>query len=109
MNQDSQPSRTVLPIPARGHVGLTTYDAKDPETSFPPIQPVRPPPGAPNVMIVISTKGRNTCTSDASSQMAPLTINCPAAAKATMPNSSPGKRSKARTLNVKRISCGGRS
>src|SRR5438045_3505029 len=43
MNQDSQPSRTVLPIPERGHVGLTTYDAKDPETSFPPIEPVLPP------------------------------------------------------------------
>jgi arylsulfatase A-like enzyme len=53
MNQDSQPSRTVLPIPERGHVGLTTYDAKDPETSFPPIEPVLPPSGAPNVMIVL--------------------------------------------------------
>jgi hypothetical protein len=30
-------SRSVLPIPERRHVGLTTYDAKDPDTSFPPI------------------------------------------------------------------------
>ena len=35
--------RTVLPIPRRPHVGLTTYDAKDPDTAFPPIEPLRPP------------------------------------------------------------------
>jgi arylsulfatase A-like enzyme len=45
--------RTVLPIPDRQHVGLTTYDAKDPNTRFPPIEPLRPPPGAPNVLIVL--------------------------------------------------------
>jgi arylsulfatase len=45
--------REVLPIPERKHVGLTTYDAKDPETSFPPIEPVRPPKGGPNVLVVL--------------------------------------------------------
>jgi arylsulfatase A-like enzyme len=45
--------RTVLPIPERGHVGLTTYDAKDPDTSYPPIEPVRPPEGAPNVLVIM--------------------------------------------------------
>ena len=45
--------RSVLPIPDRAHVGLTTYDAKDPETKFPPIEPLRPPKGAPNVLIVL--------------------------------------------------------
>ena len=30
--------------------GSTTYDAKDPATSFPPIEPLRPPEGAPNVL-----------------------------------------------------------
>ena len=35
------------------HVGLTTYDAKDPDTKFPPIEPLRPPEGAPNVLIVL--------------------------------------------------------
>jgi arylsulfatase len=45
--------RGVLPIPERKHVGLTTYDAKDPDTSFPPIVPLRPPPGAPNVLIIL--------------------------------------------------------
>ena len=33
--------------------GLITYDAKDPDTSFPPIEPLRPPDGAPNVLIVL--------------------------------------------------------
>jgi len=45
--------REVLPIPDRPHFGLTTYDAKDPDTSFPPVEPVRPPDGAPNVLIVL--------------------------------------------------------
>jgi arylsulfatase A-like enzyme len=45
--------RTVLPIPDRPHVGVTTYDAKDPATSFPPIEPLRPPAEAPNVLIVL--------------------------------------------------------
>jgi Sulfatase len=46
-------SRSVLPIPDRPSTGLTTYDAKDPDTSFPPISGLRPPPGAPNVLIVL--------------------------------------------------------
>ena len=33
--------------------GLTTYDAKDPDTAFPPIEPLLPPAGAPNVLIVL--------------------------------------------------------
>ena len=45
--------RDVLPIPDVKHVGLTTYDAKDPATTFPPIVPLRPPAGAPNVLIVL--------------------------------------------------------
>jgi arylsulfatase len=34
-------------------VGLTTYDAKDPDTKYPPIRELRPPKGAPNVLIVL--------------------------------------------------------
>ena len=45
--------REVLPIPDRQHVGLTTYDAKDPDTRFPPIEALRPPAGAPNVLVVL--------------------------------------------------------
>jgi arylsulfatase A-like enzyme len=46
-------SRAILPIPARPYAGVTTYDAKDPDTSFPPIAPIRPPDGAPNVLIIL--------------------------------------------------------
>ncbi|MEZ0447499.1 arylsulfatase [Cellulomonas sp. ICMP 17802] len=46
-------ARTMLPIPDRRAPGLTTYDAKDPDTAFPPIEPLLPPPGAPNVVIVL--------------------------------------------------------
>src|SRR4051794_17925480 len=46
-------SRSNLPIPSRSHPGLTTYDAKDPDTSYPPIEPLRPPAGAPNVVVIL--------------------------------------------------------
>jgi len=46
-------AREVLPIPDRPHTGLITYDAKDPATKFPPIEPLRPPKAAPNVLIVL--------------------------------------------------------
>jgi hypothetical protein len=45
--------RSILPIPDRQHTGLVTYDAKDPNSKFPPIVPLRPPAGAPNVLIVL--------------------------------------------------------
>lgn len=48
-----EPSRSQLPIPNVRHIGLTTYDATDPDTSFPPIEARRPPAGAPNVVIVM--------------------------------------------------------
>ena len=48
-------SRAVLPIPDahQPYPGLVTYDATDPATSFPPIRQVRPPAGAPNVLVVL--------------------------------------------------------
>jgi arylsulfatase A-like enzyme len=51
----SEPNRTVLPIPAplSPYPGLVTYDAKDPATSFPPMEALRPPVGAPNVVVVL--------------------------------------------------------
>jgi arylsulfatase len=48
-----QVRRDILPIPDRTPVGLTTYDAKDPATRFAPIEPLRPPAGAPNVLVVL--------------------------------------------------------
>jgi arylsulfatase len=46
-------SRTSLPIPDIQHSGLITYDAKDPDTKFPPIRDIRPPKGAPNVLVIL--------------------------------------------------------
>jgi arylsulfatase A-like enzyme len=46
-------ARAMLPIPDRAFRGLTTYDAKDPDTAFRPIEPLLPPEGAPNVLIVL--------------------------------------------------------
>jgi arylsulfatase len=48
-----QVQRDVLPIPDGPHEGLITYDATDPDTSFPPIEPLRPPAGAPNVLVIL--------------------------------------------------------
>jgi arylsulfatase A-like enzyme len=45
--------REILPIPDRPYTGLVTYDAKDSATAFPPIEPLRPPAGAPNVLVVL--------------------------------------------------------
>ena len=53
MAQDRHAGRNVLPIPDRRYAGLITYDAKDPDTSFPAIEPLRPPAGAPNVLVVL--------------------------------------------------------
>src|SRR5687767_5480548 len=53
MPEKAQPQRDVLPVPDVTPVGLTTYDAKDPETTFPPIEALRPPAGAPNVLVVL--------------------------------------------------------
>jgi arylsulfatase len=53
MPEQSDVKRDILPIHDRQHVGVTTYDAKDPATSFPPIEPLRPPEGAPNVLVIL--------------------------------------------------------
>ena len=45
--------RQILPIPDRPYTGLIKYDAKDPEAKFPPIEELRPPEGAPNVVVIL--------------------------------------------------------
>ena len=45
--------RQVLPIPDVPPVGLTTFDAKDPDTSYPPIRELRPPKGSPNILVIL--------------------------------------------------------
>jgi arylsulfatase A-like enzyme len=52
-SENDKHTRAVLPIPNVPKPGLMTYDAKDPDTNFPPIEPLRPPEGAPNVLIVL--------------------------------------------------------
>ncbi|HEY5427241.1 MAG TPA: arylsulfatase, partial [Candidatus Tumulicola sp.] len=53
MSSDDNKHRSHLPMPNTGRIGLITYDAKDPDTKFPPIEQLRPPKGAPNVLIVL--------------------------------------------------------
>ncbi len=45
--------RSHLPMPNTVRPDLVTYDAKSPDTKYPPIQELRPPAGAPNVLIVL--------------------------------------------------------
>ena len=45
--------REVLPIPDIAPTSLTTFSARDPETKFPPIVPLRPPTGAPNMLVIL--------------------------------------------------------
>jgi arylsulfatase A-like enzyme len=46
-------ARDRLPIPDPPYEGPVFEDAKDPDVSFAPIEPLRPPAGAPNVLIVL--------------------------------------------------------
>src|SRR5215831_4735077 len=50
---NDDPPQNVLPIPDITPVSTTTYDAKDPETKYPPIVPLRPPSHAPNVLVIL--------------------------------------------------------
>jgi len=45
--------RAHLPMPNTIRAASVTYDAKDPDTKFPPIPQLRPPKGAPNVLIIL--------------------------------------------------------
>jgi arylsulfatase len=49
----SKTDRSVLPIPDQPYAGPVYEDAKDPNATFSPIQPLRPPAGAPNVLIIL--------------------------------------------------------
>jgi arylsulfatase A-like enzyme len=49
----SDPSRLHLPLPDPDPPAEVPFDAKDPAARFAPIRPLRPPAGAPNVLIVL--------------------------------------------------------
>jgi arylsulfatase A-like enzyme len=53
MATEDKIKREVLPIPDTPYMGLTTFTAKDPDTSFPKFEPLRPPAGAPNVLVIL--------------------------------------------------------
>jgi arylsulfatase A-like enzyme len=53
VTDDEKTSRAILPVPHQTHIGLTTYDAKDPDTKYPPIHDIHPPEGAPNVVVIL--------------------------------------------------------
>ena len=53
MSLQDRVQRSILPIPDAQYVGVTTYDAKNPDTKYPPIEQLRPPKGAPNVLVVL--------------------------------------------------------
>ncbi|MFY9845656.1 MAG: arylsulfatase [Terriglobales bacterium] len=53
MSDQDKIQRSVLPIPDPARTGLMLYDAKDPENKYPAITQLRPPKGAPNVLIVL--------------------------------------------------------
>jgi len=53
MSSEDKKHRSHLPIPTPERTGLITYDARDPDTKFPPIEQLRPPKGAPNVLVIL--------------------------------------------------------
>jgi arylsulfatase A-like enzyme len=53
MSDQDNIQRNVLPIPDPPRSGLILYDAKDPENKYPAITQLRPPKGAPNVLIIL--------------------------------------------------------
>ena len=52
-NTSKQIQRDILPIPDKPYAGFVAYDAKDPDSKFAPIEQLRPPQGAPNVLIML--------------------------------------------------------
>ena len=53
MPEITSADRERLPIADRAYAGPVYEDAKDPAAKFPPIEPLRPPAGAPNVLVVL--------------------------------------------------------
>src|SRR5580698_8791315 len=53
MGNEDKKHRSHLPMLTPERTGLITYDAKDPDSKFPPIKQLRPPKGSPNVLIIL--------------------------------------------------------
>src|SRR6201994_2241180 len=53
MSNGDRKHRSHLPIATPERTGLVTFDARAPDTKSPPIEQLRPPKGAPNVLIIL--------------------------------------------------------
>ena len=53
MSSEDKKHRSHLPIATLERTGFVAYDAKDPDSKFPPIEQLRPPKGAPNVLVIL--------------------------------------------------------
>lgn len=53
MSNESTKHRSHLPMRNTSPASLITYDAKDPDTKQVPIEQLRPPKGAPNVLVIL--------------------------------------------------------
>jgi Sulfatase len=53
LSRHREVQREILPIPDRPYNDPITYDANDPDTWFAPIESLRPPAGAPNVLVIL--------------------------------------------------------
>jgi arylsulfatase A-like enzyme len=53
MSSEDKKHRSHLPMPNTKRSQFIAYDGKDPDSKFPPIEQLRPPKGAPNVLIVL--------------------------------------------------------
>jgi arylsulfatase A-like enzyme len=53
MSTKERRHRSHLPMPNTSRSQFVAYDAKDPDSKYPPIEQLRPPKGAPNVLIVL--------------------------------------------------------
>ncbi len=53
MSTQDKKHRSHLPMPNTQRPRFIAYDAKDPDSEFAPIEQLRPPEGAPNVLVVL--------------------------------------------------------
>ncbi len=53
MSTQDKKHRSHLPMPNTQRPRFIAYDAKDPDSKFAPIEQLRPPEGAPNVLVVL--------------------------------------------------------
>jgi hypothetical protein len=53
MSSEDKKHRSHLPMATPERTGFVAYDAKDPDSKFPPIEHLRPPKGAPNILVIL--------------------------------------------------------